>query len=334
VKPCFIANAAWVGGGGEIGLELLATGLAEADTVPRVLTPGRGPVGERFERRVIPPSITGAAQAVRRHAADTDLIHTFGVRGLLAAALARTGKPLILHALIDIPHDLDPLLGDISDLVICNSHATARRFSSAACVEVVYNGVPAAVPSSKPLGMTPGRRHVGVIGRPAWWKGHLDLLPAVRAIVSERDDVEVIFAGRPGGPVSDAVEQLAGESGGQVRALGWVPRIRNHLHEFDLIVVPSHVEGFGRVAAEALRAGVPVLARRTGGLPEVLDGLADAWLPDDPGQWKDKILFALESYPDPPERLKELGARFTVEAQVARTLELYGDLLARAPAAR
>ena len=334
MKPCLIANNAWVGGGGELGLELLAAGLAEAGNPPRVLTPGRGPVGERFDRRVIPPTITGAAQAVRRHAADTDLIHTFGIRGLLAATLARTGKPLILHALINIPHDLDPLVGAISDLVICNSHATARRFSAAGWVEVVHNGVPLPVPASKPLGLTPGRRHVGVIGRPAWWKGHLDLLPVVRALVAERSDIEVIFAGRPGGPVSDAVEQLAREPGGQVRSLGWVPRIRNHLREFDLIVVPSHVEGFGRVAAEALRAGVPVLARPTGGLPEVLDGLADAWLPDDPRQWKDKILLALESYPDPPDRLKELGARFTVEAQVARTLELYEALLARGPVPR
>ncbi len=330
MRPCLVANFANRVGGGEIGLELLAGGLAQRGLVPRLLVPGRGPVGERFERRIIPPSITGGALAIRNVSQDGDLIHTFGPRGLLAAVLARTGKPVILHALTDQPHHLDPLLAEVSDLLVCNSRATARRFPMARRVEVVYNGVPAPVAPSRRLALPDGVKHIGVIGRPVWWKGHLDLLPAAVAIASERDDVDIVFAGRPGGHVSDAVEKTAAEYE-RVLVLGWVPRIRDHLHEFDLIVVPSRLEGFGRVAVEALRAGVPVLARRAGALPEVLEGPTDPWLPEDPAQWKDKILDSLDQYPDPPDLLRELGARFDLDSQVERIVSLYCELAERAP---
>jgi len=53
---------------------------------------------------------------------------------------------------------------------------------------------------------------------------------------------------------------------------GW--KSRDELIQFythaDALVVPSRWEGFGLVAAEALRSGCPVLAARVGGLPELV----------------------------------------------------------------
>ncbi len=47
----------------------------------------------------------------------------------------------------------------------------------------------------------------------------------------------------------------------------------------DLVVVPSHwAEPFGRVVIEAMSAGVPVIASRVGGIPEILTGRFDAQL--------------------------------------------------------
>jgi glycosyltransferase involved in cell wall biosynthesis len=106
-----------------------------------------------------------------------------------------------------------------------------------------------------------------------------------------------------------------------------VPNAAAHLPEFDLVVVPSRVEGFGRVAAEALRAGVPVLATRIGGLVEVLDGHPDPWLPDSTADWAGRILKELAAPSARPDDLRRLGARFDPAHHVEAVLGVYQELM-------
>lgn len=55
--------------------------------------------------------------------------------------------------------------------------------------------------------------------------------------------------------------------------IGWLkPHELQALYQSaDVLVIPSRWEGFGLVAAEAMRAGLPVIASSVGGLPEVVD---------------------------------------------------------------
>ena len=62
---------------------------------------------------------------------------------------------------------------------------------------------------------------------------------------------------------------LAG-AGDEVEVVGEVDAIEPHLREAALFVLPSRQEGFGIVAAEALAAGVPVVATPSGGPEELL----------------------------------------------------------------
>jgi glycosyltransferase involved in cell wall biosynthesis/2-polyprenyl-3-methyl-5-hydroxy-6-metoxy-1,4-benzoquinol methylase len=65
---------------------------------------------------------------------------------------------------------------------------------------------------------------------------------------------------------------------GRFHLLGEVPEIAPILASFDLLVVPSTLDGRPVVAMEALSLGVPVLASRVGALPEIIQDGATGWL--------------------------------------------------------
>jgi len=103
-----------------------------------------------------------------------------------------------------------------------------------------------------------------------------------RAVKRVPDVVEV-FAGvlreRPAhltligdGPERGRVEYLVERLGLQTKVdfVGELHDVRAHLQEADLFLLPSESESFGVAALEAQAMGVPVIASRVGGLPEVI----------------------------------------------------------------
>lgn len=71
----------------------------------------------------------------------------------------------------------------------------------------------------------------------------------------------------------------------KVRWRGKLEDMRHGYAEVDLLLVPSTLESQSRVALEAMANGLPVVATRVGGLPEVVREGVSGWLfdPDRPG---------------------------------------------------
>ena len=116
---------------------------------------------------------------------------------------------------------------------------------------------------------------------------------------------------------------------------GFVPddQLRAIAHRAGVVVIPSLYEPFGIVALEALAAGAPLVAARTGGLAELLAD-TDAGLMFEPGNPEDLARCIISILTD-----DELAARLTTngralveqtyawDAIAAATAEVYDRLL-------
>lgn len=328
LMPLLVANRDFVLGGGEVGLRLLVRDLVARGHAPVVAVPGpRGLIG-RGDEHVIPAVLPGAAAALSQLAARCDLVHVFSNRSALMAILARTRKPLVVHALVPPPDAYDAIVVSFADAIITNSRATARRFEPGTA-RVIYNGVPHPRPVESRLDLRPGRRTIVIVGNLAPRKGQMDALPALEQVMAERDDVDVAFAGHAVGPIALALTERAATSHGRLRLLGFVPDIADHLGEFALVVVPSRSEGFGRVAVEALRAGVPVLATRVEGLEEALQDHRDPWLPEARDAWAARILRELDTPTCGSDALRAAARRFDPDRYTDEIVACYRDVVAR-----
>jgi glycosyltransferase involved in cell wall biosynthesis len=78
---------------------------------------------------------------------------------------------------------------------------------------------------------------------------------------------------------------------GRFHLLGEVPEIAPVLASFDLLVVPSVLDGRPVVVLKALSLGVPVLASRVGALPDLIEEGKTGWLcePNDPKAFAEHI---------------------------------------------
>jgi len=84
------------------------------------------------------------------------------------------------------------------------------------------------------------------------------------------------------GPDRSKAEAYCREHGLRHRVffLGNVPNLEEVLGGSDLFLLPSDAESFGMAALEAMASEVPVIATRSGGLPEVVeDGVSGYLLP-------------------------------------------------------
>jgi N-acetyl-alpha-D-glucosaminyl L-malate synthase BshA len=88
--------------------------------------------------------------------------------------------------------------------------------------------------------------------------------------VQQKHDCELALIGD--GPDRSRLERLVHELGlaAKVRFLGKQLRFVEVLQAADVFLLPSEIESFGLAALEALSCGVPVVATRQGGIPEVV----------------------------------------------------------------
>jgi len=117
--------------------------------------------------------------------------------------------------------------------------------------------------------------------------------------------VQLIVVGRPtsGGPTERLVSELA--LGSRVRFVHGITddEVAELTASAQVAVVPSLYEGFSLPAVEHMASGTPLIASRTGALPEVAGDAAVLVGPGDP----EELAAALRDLLDSPQRQATLG---------------------------
>lgn len=150
------------------------------------------------------------------------------------------------------------------------SRETIARVAPELPVDIVGAGVPEALFT---LTRRPGEFLLYFGRLDVFHKGLDTLLEAIALLARERPGIELRIAGRGNGGerIAALVRALGIED--NVRMLGAVTdEQRDELFaEAAVQLMPSRFEGFGLAAAEAMAAGVPLVASSAGSLPEVVD---------------------------------------------------------------
>jgi glycosyltransferase involved in cell wall biosynthesis len=114
---------------------------------------------------------------------------------------------------------------------------------------------------------------VGIVARLRWEKGHALLLDAFPEVLRKFPDAQLLIVGD--GPDRKKLRKLAEDLKltDNIRWLGQKSseEVYRLYSVMNIVAVPSVFEGFGLSAAEAMAAGLPVVASSVGGLTEIVD---------------------------------------------------------------
>ena len=279
--------------GGQWQVLRLLEGLRAAGVESMLLARGGGPLFRMAREHGLHAEPLGFARVLSL-ARGQDLVHAHDARTHTIAAVAMA-KPLVVSRRVAFE------IGSAWKYARAQHYIAVSDFVKfvlvrggipAEKISVIYDGVPVLGPSQGDAIIAPANA-----GDPRKGSG-VALEAALRAGVDLR--------------LSDALER--------------------DLREAGMFVYITHSEGLGSGALLAMSAGVPVIASRVGGLPEIIEDGCTGLLVENEAA---AIAAAIRRLRGDPELARRIGAaarrrvaeNFTVDRMVSRTMEVYSQVL-------
>jgi glycosyltransferase involved in cell wall biosynthesis len=293
---------------------------------------------------------------LRRERVDVIHSHKFGsnVWAVILGRLARV--PVVVAHEHTWSYEGQPLrrfldrrlIARRSDAFVAVSHEDRRRMIEIEKIDpddvaFVPNGIDALPAGDRgkvrsELGIEPGAPVIGAVAVLRPQKALHLLVRAAAELASAHPQLRVLIAGE--GPEREPLETLVRELGLEdaVTLLGLRRDIPDVLAALDVAVVSSDFEGTPLAVLEYMDAGLPVVATRVGGLPDLIEHGRHGLLvePGDAGALAAAVGTLLRN----PQSARELGelarerrrAEFSID-QTVRTLErMYAELVEAARA--
>lgn len=279
-----------------------------------------------------------------------DLIHVHSRRGadLWGGPAARCRRvPALITRRVDNPEH--PVVARMKyglyDRIITISEGIRRV--------LVGEGIPAAkiacVPSAvdhrryatpcnrrwfqREFGLQPTDRAIGMIAQFIPRKGHRCLIAAAPKIIGRCPATRFLFFGK--GPLQEDIRKMGDRNriGDKMIFAGFRDDLERILPCLDLVVHPARMEGLGVALLQTAAAGVPIVASRVGGIPEIVQDGVNGYLVD-AGDIR-AILQRVGELLEDREKARRFGSagrkivrsRFSIAAMVKGNLAVYRDML-------
>ena len=205
-------------------------------------------------------------------------------------------------------------------------------------INVLYNGIDI----QEYNGLTSEehyQKYLLFIGRLVSTKNLNTVILALKHVIIDFPDVKLVVVGR--GPMRNNWEQLSVENGlnSNISFAGHISETEkfNLLRNCTALVLPSILEGFGRVIIEAFAMSKPVLASKIRSLSEVIDDGKDGFLipPYDIKSWANAIKDVFRNF----EKGKAMGIsgrkkaedKFNLKVLSDGIEKLYNDVISDSP---
>ena len=294
-----------------------------------------------------PMGLAALVRLIRRE--RVDLVHTHSSidawLGGMAARLCRVPVVRTRHVSIAIRRGLNPVYRWLADRVITSGEAIRQVVVGAGAPPERVIAIPAGVnleafPFGRRAPDTARELDLGspVIGSVAMFrgsKGHPQLLQAFAQVREKRPSASLLLVGD--GIRRAWVQQLAHAAGlaESVVFTGFRPDVPALLGTMDCFVLAStRTEGVPQALLQAFATGVPVVASRIGGIPEVVTDEETGLLVESDSV--PALVAAIGRVLDDPDASARraraaralVEARFSHARSIDRLLHLYDELLA------
>jgi len=211
-------------------------------------------------------------------------------------------------------------------------------------LKVIYNGIDlenfpfrkleARTKIRKELNIEENKKILISVGRLHEAKGCPYLIKAMKILKEKYPHILLIVLGEgpEGKKIEEQIKELKLEK--NILLLGQKENISEYLNASDVFVMPSLWEGLPIALLEAMACGLPVVATRVGGVPEVVEDGKSSFLVElkNPRGLAEKIIKTLEMSEEERKKMGERGRKivekkFSIEQMVKEYENLYQELL-------
>jgi L-malate glycosyltransferase len=309
----------------------------------------------RIGRLYSPRTVWQAVRLARYIRANRiQVVHSYGYYpNVFTVPIARLmGAPIVMASIRDTGNLLTPMQSwlqksvcQLADCVLVNAEAIRvnllEQGYDPSKIVVIRNGTAMATFTKKgrnaalrhELGLPLSARLIAVFSRLNQMKGVHYFLEAARVLAGRFDDVCFLIVG-DGGSRKELEEQACRLGlGSRVVFTGFRTDVPDLLSEATISVLPSLSEGTSNTLLESMATGVPVIATRVGGNPEVVeDQISGLLVPPRDSAALATAMGELLDDPDLALRLGQAGLRrvselYSISSAVQATERLYQRLV-------